>query len=418
MEITSIEQYLEDYIKLWSFSGIIGVIKNNKIILEKAYGTACHEYSIENTMYTCFSLGSISKQFTAFVVMLLYDKGKIDIYKSINSYLPEKLRIDDKITAHHLLCHTSGLPQFYNWEDDFFQLYHRNTFCREEFFNKYIDKPLNFEPGEKFEYNNAGYNLLAWAIENICDQSFGEVLDGLIFKPLGMNNSVLDDGHNIIKNKAFPYQMNRDEVARCQYYNENFSIGAGAIVTNFYDLCKWYNCLKNRQLLSNKTYDLFLNENKAGYCYGLNHDEIYGRDRYYHGGDHLGVGTYMQNFFDEDICIIVLSNIECGNHYKVGNAIAEILFTGETKKPEKLPKVNLSEEELSKYEGVYLKNKIVLQKTKDGLEFLRFNGEYVISLYPVGNHKFARKWFDQTAPYTLKEYEDGRFEFFGYKQKE
>ncbi len=416
MKVTSIEEYLDQYIKIWPFSGVIGVIQNNNVIFQKSYGNACHEFCIKNTMDTCFTLGSISKQFTAFIVMLLYEQGKMDIYLPINNYLPEELWLDNRITAHHLLSHISGLHQFYNWEDDFFQIYDRSTFCRQDFFNKYIDKPLNFEPGTKFEYNNAGYNMLAWAVENVCNESFGEVLKSLIFEPLRMNNSVLDDGSNIIKNRAFPYQMDRDEIVRCQYYNEKFSIGAGAIVSNFYDLCKWFQCLRNRKLLSDKTYDLFFRDNLAGYCYGLNHDKVYGRKRYFHGGDHLGVMTYMQNYFEDDISIIVLSNQECGNTYHIGNAIAEILFTGETNQPERFLQVDLSESDLSKYEGVYLENKIVLQKGKDGLEFVRFNGEIHLSLYPVGKHKFAKKWYDQTNPYTLKECEDGSFEFFGYKQ--
>ena len=209
MKVTSIAQYLEEYIKIWPFSGTIGVMQNKNIIFQKSYGNACHEYNIENTMDTGFTLGSISKQFTAFIVMLLYDQGKLDIYIPINNYLPEELWIDNRITAHHLLSHTSGLHQFNNWEDDFFQIYDRGTFCRQDFFNKYIDRPLNFEPGTEFEYNNAGYNMLAWTIENVCNQSFGEVLKSLIFVPLGMKNSVLDDGHNIIKNKAFKVLQSR-----------------------------------------------------------------------------------------------------------------------------------------------------------------------------------------------------------------
>jgi hypothetical protein len=73
-------------------------------------------------------------------------------------------------------------------------------------------------------------------------------------------------------------------------------------------------------------YDLFFRENKAGCCYGLNRDNVYGRTRYFHGGDHLGVMTYMQDFFEEDICIVVLSNLECGNSYHIGDSIAKFFY--------------------------------------------------------------------------------------------
>lgn len=417
MKLKTIESYMNKYIKIWPFSGTIGVLSKGKIVFSKSFGMACHEYSIPNNIDTCYSLGSMSKQFTAFLIMLLYEQKKLDIDNPINMYLPKELYIDNRITAHHLLSHTSGLHQFYNWEDDFFQIYDRNTFNRQEFFEKFIKRPLSFEPGSQFEYNNANYNMLAWAIENIVGMDFCDALKKYIFQPLGMENTVLDDGHNIIRNNAFPYQMDRNEIVRCQYYNEKFSVGAGAVFSNFADLCKWYYSLKNRVYLSENTYTRFFNENKNGYCYGLNKDKVYGRTRFYHGGDHLGVMTYRQDFYNEDICIVVLSNLECGNNYHIGNAITELLFTGQTEEPKKIPELKLDKSNLSKYEGVYFKDKIVLELGEEGLEFVRFNGDVHHLLYPVGKNVFAKKWYAQTTPYMLTECEDGNFEFFGYVNK-
>lgn len=417
MKLRTIESYINKYLEIWPFSGTIAVLNKGEVMFNKSSGMACHEYNIPNSIDTCYTLGSISKQFTVFLIMLLYDQKKIDIDKSINLYLPKELHIDSNITAHHLLSHTSGLHQFYNWEDDFFQCYDRNTFNRQEFFHEFIKRPLSFQPGSKFEYNNANYNMLAWTIENIVGMNFGDALKKYIFEPLEMENTVLDDGHVIIKNKAFPYQMDRNEVVRCQYYNEKFSIGAGAVVSNFEDLCKWYYCLKNRLYLSHNTYNRFFTENKEGYCYGLTKDKAYGRTRFYHGGDHLGVMTYRQDFYDEDICIVILSNSECGNNYHIGNAIAEIIFTGETEEPKRIPEVKIDREELSKYEGVYYKDKIALELGEEGLEFVRFNGEVHYLLYPAGKNKFAKKWFAQTKPYELVEGEDGSYKFFGFTKE-
>lgn len=417
MKLTTIESYIDKYIEIWPFSGTIGVLNKGKIVFNKSFGMACHEYNILNNIDTCYTLASMSKQFTAFLVMLLYEQKKIDIDKPINLYLPKELYIDGKITAHHLLSHTSGLPQFYNWEDDFFQIYDRSTFNRQEFFDKFIKRPLSFETESQFKYNNANYNMLTWAIENIVGTNFGDALKKYIFEPLGMENTVLDDGHIIIKNKAFPYQMDRNEIVRCQYYNEKFNVGAGAVLSNFGDLCKWYYCLKNRVYLSDTTYNRFFTENKDGYCYGLNKDKLYGRKRFYHGGDHLGVMTYRQDFYDDDICVVVLSNLECGNNYHIGNAITEILFTGQTEEPKKIPEVKLNRSALLKYEGVYYKDKIVLELGKEGLEFVRFNGDVHHLLYPAGKNKFAKKWSAQTDPYEITECEDGNFKFFGFMKK-
>lgn len=417
MKLTTLESYIDKYMQVWPFSGTIGVWSKGRIAFSRSSGMACHEHDVPNNMDTCYTLGSMSKQFTAFLAMLLHEQKKMDIDKPINLYLPKELFIDDRITAHHLLSHTSGLHQFYNWEDDFFQIYDRSTFNRQQFFDKFIKRPLSFEPGSQFQYNNANYNMLAWAIENIVGTNFGDALKKYVFDPLGMKNTVLDDGHIIIKNKAFPYQMDRNEIVRCQYYNEKFSVGAGAVLSNFEDLCKWYCCLKNRMYLSDGTYDRFFTENKGGYCYGLNKDKVHGRTRFSHGGDHLGVMTYRQDFYDDDICIVVLSNLECGNNYHIGNAIAEILFTGQTEEPKRIPEVELDRSALSKYEGTYYKDKIVLELGKEGLEFARFNGDVHYLLYPAGKNKFAKKWYGQTNPYELEECEDGNYKFFGFKKK-
>jgi CubicO group peptidase (beta-lactamase class C family) len=414
--IRLMKKYIDEYLEIWHFSGVIGVYHNSQPVFESATGKACREFNIDNTIETCFSLGSISKQFTAFSVMQLFDKGLIDIYKPANNYLPKELHIDNRITPHHLMSHTSGLNQFYNWEDDFFGDYNRNTYCRKDYFDKYINKPVHFTPGSQFEYNNAGYNILAWIIENVSELTFGEYLFEYIFKPLGMNNSALDNGSNIIQGKAFPYQMKGDTPVRCLYYNEKFSIGAGAVVSNCRDLMTWYSCLKNRQLLSDSTYKLFFEEHLNRYCYGLNHDKANEKNRYYHGGDHFGVMAYIQYFFDEDVCMIVMANQECGNHYRIGDAIRNIYFENKYNSPQRIAETALTEEEASLYEGTYLEHKIEVRRNGNRLDYFRCNGEIKISMYPAGIHRFARKWDDQDNPSKFDVTEDGRVYFQGFEK--
>lgn len=245
MDITGLmNRYIDEYTAIWPFSGVISVIKKGKSVFQNAYGMACHEFNIPNTIDTCFSLASVSKQFTSFAVMQLYEKGLIDIDTPVNNYLPETLRIDNRITAHHLMSHTSGLYNFYTFHDDFFQEYDKTNYSKLDFFNKYINRPLSFEPGSKYEYCNSGYNMLAWLVEAVSGQEFGNYIKEHIFIPLSMHNTALDDGTNIIKNKAYLYTMDHDTIVRCPYYNEKYSIGAGGIVSNCSDLHRWYQCLK------------------------------------------------------------------------------------------------------------------------------------------------------------------------------
>lgn len=412
-----LEVYLDEYMNRWSFSGVVYVVKNGEVFLQKQSGAACYEFNIMNAIDTCFSLASVSKQFTAFAIMQLFDKNLLDIHSPANLYLPENLRIDPQITIHHLLSHTSGLYNFYNFDDDFFGIYNRNTYCRQAYFDLYIQKPLVFDPGSRYEYNNAGYNLLAWIVEFVSGRQFGDYLKDNIFAPLKMYATVLDAGTNIINKKAFPYDYERNAAVRSQYYNEKFSIGAGAIVSNCPDLYKWYECLKNRKLLSNKSYEVYFKANLNNYCYGLENRKIHEKNCYLHGGDHIGVMTYMLNCFEEDLCVIILSNAGLGNQYKMGSCICDILFSGKTEESAAFEEVALTDKEAQRYEGVYLESKIELRRTNENWEFVRFNGELHIPLHPVGNHQFLREDYDQFVPYTLKECADGSMEFLGYKKK-
>lgn len=414
----SIKGYLDEYTAIWPFSGVVYVVKEGEVLFQNAYGMACHEFAIPNTMDTCFALASISKQFTCFAVMQLYEKGLLDIDAPVNNYLPDALKIDPRITAHHLMSHTSGLYNFYTFQDDFFQEYNRSNYSQLDYFNKYINQPLSFEPGSKYEYCNAGYNMLALLVEAVSGQTFSDYLEKNIFTPLEMENTTLDDGANIIKNKAYAYTMDRDTVVRSQYYNEKFSIGAGGLVSNCSDLYKWYQCLKSGSLLSDRTYKRIFSENLNRYCYGLIRDVKYERTRYLHGGDHLGIATYMQSFFEDDTCIIILSNNDFTNQNRLGDSISELIFTAKTAAPGKLPEIELDETLAKKYEGVYLDKKIELRRYHGAWEFVRFDGNLHIAIYPVGNHQFSCKWREQFKPYTLTESEDGVFEFFGFKKKE
>lgn len=125
-------QYVNDYIVRWNFSGVIYVVKEGEVLLQTASGMACYEFEVLNTINTKFSLASITKQFTAFAIMQLWDQGKLDLHSSANTYLPPNLAIDSRITIHHLLSHSSGLSQFYNFEEDFFGDYNRNTYVKQQ----------------------------------------------------------------------------------------------------------------------------------------------------------------------------------------------------------------------------------------------------------------------------------------------
>lgn len=406
--------FIDSYLKLWDFYGVIQVIKKENILFEGAYGYANIDFNMKNNMKSRFSIASMSKQFTAFAIMLLYDRGLIDIDSPAQKYLPQDMQIDKSITVHHLLSHTSGLYNFYNFDDDFFGGYNRADYSQSDYFKYYINRHPIKPAGTEFDYNNSNYNLLAWIIEYVSGEKYGDFIKNNIFLPLNMINSELDDGCKLIKDRSCNYVMDFSSYIKSPYYNEKFSIGAGAIVSNCEDLYKWHKCLREKRLISEASYLRYFKENQNNYCYGLEHHMVYGTSRYSHGGDHLGISTYMQNYFDEDICIIILSNNESINQYRLGNAISDILHNIDIDVPVKPKEVEMSESSLKEYCGTYLKDKIEIELIDGKLYFTRFCGNLHIELYPVGYGLFARRYFDQLNPYSITRNQDGQLSFFGY----
>ena len=172
--------------KYRQFNGSALVAENGKVTYKGAFGMANMEWNIPNTPDTKFRLGSITKQFTATVILQLVEQGKIKLDAKLSDYLPEYRKdVGDKVTIHHLLTHTSGIPS-YTGQPGFQENVSRNPYKVDEFVKKYASGNLEFEPGSKYSYNNSGYFLLGAIIERVTGKPYEQVLKENIFDPLGM----------------------------------------------------------------------------------------------------------------------------------------------------------------------------------------------------------------------------------------
>lgn len=399
--LAQLKDHVTHELDAWDFSGVIRVIRNGSIFWEISRGYSCMEFDIKNTMSTRFAIASVTKQFTAFAVMLLWDRGLLSLDSDANTYLPENMRIPTGITIHNLLAHTSGLYNFYNFADDFYIGADRLPYDKGAFFSNWILKQPVKAPGTMFDYNNSNYNLLAWIIETVSKQPYAEFLHEHIFLPLDMHHTEFDNGTSILSNKANNYMRDYGKAVRVPYVNNLFLMGAGALVTNCDDLQKWYTCLKQKNLLSQQAYDRFLTENLCHYCYGLERYRKDGITMYVHGGDANGTAAYTQYFFEDDICILILSNNESLNQYRLGSDIANILY-GKSPAPASKPaEVFVANEELQKFAGTYLPGKIHIECKNGKLYLIRVNHNIHIELYCVGPNKFQRRYEEQSSPYHL-----------------
>jgi len=184
-----IDSLLRLYHLYGMFNGSALVAESGKVIYKKGFGLANMDWNIPNAPDTKFRIGSITKQFAAMLIMQLVEKGKIKVDGKITDYLPDYRKdTGDRVTIHHLLTHTSGIPSYTGlpgfWSDST-----RNPYALEYVVKNFCSGNLEFEPGAKYVYNNTGYYLLGAIIEKVSGKPFAEVLTENILKPLQMQNT-------------------------------------------------------------------------------------------------------------------------------------------------------------------------------------------------------------------------------------
>lgn len=233
----------------------IVIMRGDSIIMNKGYGLADINTKTKITPATNFNIGSISKMFTATAILLLAEKGKLDLQDPIIKYLPDvNPHIGNKITIYHLLTHTSGLPHFIPTKDTStrFTVMDRDTYNSD----KNIDS-LDFEPGAQFGYSNIGYRWLTLIAEKVSGVGFGDFVRKNIFLKAGMTNSYEMNRDAPIINFAHAYKKSGSEFIEFDYGEEEQfgTLGDGGVVSSTNDLISWEKALRSYKVLSQKSYE-------------------------------------------------------------------------------------------------------------------------------------------------------------------
>lgn len=244
------------------------VAENGKVIYKKGFGFANMDWKIPNEANTKFRIGSITKQFVAMQIMQLVEEGKIKLNGKLIDYLPEYRKdIGEKITIHHLLTHTSGIPSYTNlpgfWSDST-----RNPYETDYMVKNFHSGDLEFEPGSNYKYNNTGYFLLAVIIEKVSGKSFKENLHERIIKPVNMKNSDVDRNVEILENKANGYFKQLTGYVNEPYFYMRNVLGTGDMYSTVEDLYLWDQALHSEKLLSKKNKDIMFTPFLNNYAYG------------------------------------------------------------------------------------------------------------------------------------------------------
>ena len=263
-----INELMSLYHKYRQFNGSVLVAEHGKIIYKKGFGYANMEWEIPNDPDTKFRLGSITKQFTSMLIMQLVEQGKLKLDDKLSNYLPYYRKdIGEKVTIHHLLTHTSGIPS-YTGLPKFFEDVSRDPYTVDEFVKKFCSGDLEFEPGSKYKYNNSGYFLLGAIIEKITGKSYEDVLREKIFEPLNMKNTGYDHHKTILSKRATGYDNTFDGFENSPYLDMSLPYAAGALYSTVEDLYLWDQALYTEKLLSQKYKDIMFTPHLSNYAYG------------------------------------------------------------------------------------------------------------------------------------------------------
>lgn len=265
-----IDGLLRQYVANRQFNGTVLVADKGKVIFKKGYGMANMEWNIANTPTTKFRLGSITKQFTALLIMQLVEQGKLKLDGKITDYLPDYPKATgSRVTLHHLLTHTSGIPSYTNLPN-FFETMSRDPYTPDALVKKFSGLPLEFEPGSKFSYDNSGYFLLGVIIEKITGKSYADVLQETILTPLGMNNTGYDLAGPIIAKRAAGYEKRSSGYINAPYIDMTLPYAAGSLYSTVEDLYRWDQALYTDKLLSESAKKTLFTPFRDQYAYGWN----------------------------------------------------------------------------------------------------------------------------------------------------
>ena len=317
--ISKADLYLSKLTKARLFSGSVLIARNGKVLVRKGYGEADREKHLANTAQTKFRLSSLTKQFTAMAILILQTQGKLNVHDRICTYLSECPATWQKITLHQLLTHTSGIPDFTRLPD--FQTTQGSPSSPTQTIARFKNKPLDFEPGEKFSYSNSGYILLGAIIERASGATYEAFLRDNIFVPLQMVNSGYDHNKGDL---AVGY---RDQINVADFVDMSIPYAAGGLYSTVEDFYRWDQALYTDKLIPKSLRDeMFTPFGGFGYGYGWGIGKEGDRPVASHTGGVKGFSSSIARYPNDKVVIIVLSNREDGNSGAIGVQLAKMVF--------------------------------------------------------------------------------------------
>jgi len=337
-----VDKYVKDEMQKNHIPGMsVAVVSQGKVIFSQQYGMANVELSVPVNSNSPFKIASLTKPITAIAVMMLVEETKISLDSMLSHYLPELPSQWSSVTVRQALSHTSGIPDYFESPDWSWRNSWRMDFTHEEFINMASKASMTFKPGTSMKYSNSGFYLLGMLIEKVSGSSYQEYLDQHIFKPLQMNATRRDTSEGIVSNRVSGYTFTNGSLKNAEYTSDTWAFSEGGIITTALDLSKLDSALYTNKILKRSTIEQMwtptrLNNGKRGVIgdngagkpnyYGLGWfiSDYHNHKLVLHGGEKPGYTSNYFRFTDDNLTIIVLSNLSSSPLYEIAGHIADL----------------------------------------------------------------------------------------------
>ncbi len=389
------DRIVQSYVTSRNFMGSVLVARGSEALLSKGYGSADLEWAIPNSPDTKFRLGSVTKQFTAACILLLEERGKLSVNDPVKKYMPDAPAAWDKVTIFNLLTHTSGIPNFTSFPD--YAKLEPFATTPAELVARFRDKPLDFPPGESWNYSNSGYVLLTYLIEKIAGDTYANFLNENILTPLGMKDTGVDSNSAVIWHRASGYARNGARIENAGFVNMTIPQGAGALYSTTEDLLKWEQGLFGGKVLKPESLAKMTTPFKSDYAFGLTVHTASGRKVIEHGGGIEGFSTALAYYPQGKVTVVVLENVTgAASPEEIASKLAAVAHGETVTLPGERKEITLDPKTLSRYVGAYRMESgaVMLITLENGQLLSKLGNQPAIAIFPESATMFFTKAVD------------------------
>lgn len=389
--------------------GAVAILKSGKTVYENAYGFANVSTQAKNTNNTLFRIGSISKTYTASLVMMAVEEGLLSLDDKLSLFY-SNFKYADKITISQMLQHRSGLYNFTNSPE--YVQYMTDSKTKDELLEIFLSADNSFEPDEKFEYSNTAYVLLSYILEDVYDMSYGEILRKKITDSLKLKNTYFGKDIDESKNEANSYFRSATWEMSPET-NMFIPMGAGGITATARDVATFYEALFDGEILKASSLAK-MKTLKDGFGYGLFEMPYYDQMILGHTGGIDAFQSVAVHFDSEDLTVVVICNAVSYSRNDILLGLLSAYFGKEFEIPDFTPDLVLKVEDLIGFEGVYSSPsfplKITISIGNDNQLMAQATGQSAFPLTAVDKYNFKFEpagieiHFDSEAPkFTLSQ---------------